>query len=108
MQKIKVDNKTFTKQKDFVDFAGKAKNTWDQCNKQLDIVRDLGIGEIFGDAFKAEIKAGNSTNLDYQLLAENISQIFDVICSKESAEKLIKLSKRTKASRHSVKFSKTK
>jgi len=108
MQKIKVDNKTFTKQKDFVDFAGKAKNTWDQCNKQLDIVRDLGIGEIFGDAFKATIQAGNSTNLDYQLLAENISQIFDVICSKESAEKLIKLSKRTKASRHSVKFSKTK
>ena len=108
MQKIKVDNKTFTKQKDFVDFAGKAKNTWDQCYKQLDIVRDLGIGEIFGDAFKATIQAGNSTNLDYQLLAENISQIFDVICSKESAEKLIKLSKRTKASRHSVKFSKTK
>jgi len=108
MQKIKVDNKTFTKQKDFVDFAGKAKNTWDQCNKQLDIVRDLGIGEIFGDAFKATIQAGNSTNLDYELLAENISQIFDVICSKESAEKLIKLSKRTKASRHSVKFSKTK
>jgi len=108
MQKIKVDNKTFTKQKEFVDFAGKAKNTWDQCNKQLDIVRDLGIGEIFGDAFKATIQAGNSTNLDYQLLAENISQIFDVICSKESAEKLIKLSKRTKASRHSVKFSKTK
>ena len=108
MQKIKVDNKTFTKQREFVDFAGKAKNTWDQCNKQLDIVRDLGIGEIFGDAFKATIQAGNSTNLDYQLLAENISQIFDVICSKESAEKLIKLSKRTKASRHSVKFSKTK
>ena len=108
MQKIKVDNKTFTKQKEFVDFAGKAKNTWDQCNKQLDIVRDLGIGEIFGDAFKATIQAGNSTNLDYELLAENISQIFDVICSKESAEKLIKLSKRTKASRHSVKFSKTK
>ena len=108
MQKIKVDNKTFTKQKDFVDFAGKAKNTWDQCYKQLDIVRDLGIGEIFGDAFKATIQAGNSTNLDYELLAENISQIFDVICSKESAEKLIKLSKRTKASRHSVKFSKTK
>ena len=108
MQKIKVDNKTFTKQKEFVDFAGKAKNTWDQCNKQLDIVRDLGIGEIFGDAFKAEIKAGNSTNLDYQLLAENISEIFDVICSKESAEKLIKLSKKTKPSRHSVKFSKTK
>ena len=108
MQKIKVDNKTFTKQKEFVDFAGKAKNTWDQCNKQLDIVRDLGIGEIFGDAFKATIQAGNSTNLDYQLLAENISQIFDVICSKESAEKLIKLSKTTKASRHSVKFSKTK
>tara|TARA_R110002049_G_scaffold296587_1_gene484761 strand:- start:145 stop:471 length:327 start_codon:yes stop_codon:yes gene_type:complete len=108
MQKIKVDNKTFTKQREFVDFAGKAKNTWDQCNKQLDIVRDLGIGEIFGDAFKATIQAGNSTNLDYELLAENISQIFDVICSKESAEKLIKLSKRTKASRHSVKFSKTK
>ena len=108
MQKIKVDNKTFTKQREFVDFAGKAKNTWDQCNKQLDIVRDLGIGEIFGDAFKATIQAGNSTNLDYQLLAENISQIFDVICSKESAEKLIKLSKRTKASRHSVKFIKTK
>ena len=108
MQKIKVDNKTFTKQKEFVDFAGKAKNTWDQCYKQLDIVRDLGIGEIFGDGFKAEIKAGKSTNLDYELLAENISEIFDVICSKESAEKLIKLSKRTKDSRHSVTFSKTK
>ena len=25
MQKIKVDNKTFTKQKEFVDFAGKGK-----------------------------------------------------------------------------------
>jgi len=108
MQKIKVDNKTFTKQKEFVDFAGKAKNTWDQCYKQLDIVRDLGIGEIFGDAFKAKIQEGKSTNLDYQLLAENISEIFDVICSKESAEKLIKLSKKTKASRHSVTFSKTK
>ena len=30
MQKIKVDNKTFTKQREFVDFAGKAKNTWDK------------------------------------------------------------------------------
>jgi len=108
MQKIKVDNKTFTKQKEFVDFAGKAKNTWDQCYKQLDIVRDLGIGEIFGDAFKATIQAGNSTNLDYQLLAENISQIFDVVCDKDIAERLVKVSKRTKPSRHSVKFSKTK
>mgnify|MGYP003124669554 CR=1 FL=1 len=108
MQKIKVDNKTFTKQKEFVDFAGKAKNTWDQCNTQLDIVRDLGIGEIFGDAFKAKIKAGTSTNLDYELLAENISEIFGVVCDKEHAERLIKLSKKTKPSRHSVTFTKTK
>tara|TARA_R100000544_G_scaffold36234_1_gene24240 strand:+ start:682 stop:1065 length:384 start_codon:yes stop_codon:yes gene_type:complete len=108
MQQIKVNNKTFTKQKEFVDFAGKSKNTWDQCYKQLDIVRDLGIGEIFGDAFKAKIEAGKSTNLDYDLLAENISEIFGVVCDKKNAERLIKLSKKTKPSRYKVTFSKTK
>ena len=107
MQNIKVDNKTFTKQKEFVDFAGKAKNTWDQCYKQLDIVRDLGIGEIFGAAFKAKIQEGKSTNLDYALLAENISEIFGVVFDEENAERLIKISKKTKESRHSVTFSKT-
>jgi|TARA_R110002124_G_scaffold273508_1_gene442935 hypothetical protein len=108
MQQIKVNNKTFTKQKEFVDFAGKAKKTWDQCNTQLDIIRDLGIGEIFGDAFKAEIKAGISSQIDYQLLAQNIANHFGVGCSVTEATAFVKNSKIKKPSRHKVTFSTTK
>ena len=108
MQKITVDKRTFTKQKEFVDFAGKVKKTWDQCNDQLDIVRDLGIGEIFGDAFKAEIKAGQSSQIDYQLLAQNIANHFGVGCSVTEATAFVKNSKIKKPSRHKVTFSTTK
>ncbi len=109
MKTFTFEKKTITKQKDFVDFAGQSKAIWKACNDHLDVLRnDHGIGEIFGDAFKATIQAGKSTNLDYDLLAENISTIFNVVCDKEHAERLIKLSKKTKPSRHSVTFTKTK
>ena len=108
MKTFTVENKTITKQKEFVDFAGQSKAIWKACNDHLDVLRnDHGIGEIFGAKYKATILAGSSTNLDYELLAENISEIFGVVCDKENAEKLIKLSKKTKPSRHSVKFVKT-
>jgi hypothetical protein len=109
MKTFTFEKKTITKKKDFVDFAGRSKAIWKACNDHLNVLRDdHGIGEIFGDDYKAIIEASKSTNLDYDLLAENISIIFNVACSKEHAERLIKLSKTTKSSRHRVTFTKTK